>query len=198
MIRLSGVFPGHEQRKIHIYIECILCVSLWHASVTIRPCTNSPSPTSAILYDRNYYDPNCFPTVELVLQPLGCMDIHLGQAEDAVLMYCLQKHLGIGPRGYQMGTGHWRLCRPQCPPIHWWSVLRWGQLEGLPLALPDGHECVATGGPQVVFILFIALLPLPGSSGELGVLKLMTLVTVKQATMELEHCGSVRVIALHG
>ena len=60
-----------------------------------------------------------------------------------------------------MGTGHWRLCRRQCPPIHSRPLLPWGQLKGLPLALPDGHECVATGGPQVVFVLFIALLPLP-------------------------------------
>ena len=47
--------------------------------------------------------------MELVLQPLGCVDIHLGQAEDAVLVYCLQKHMRIGPRGWQMWTGHWRL-----------------------------------------------------------------------------------------
>ena len=103
----------------------------------------------------------------------------------------------------RLPDGNWALetlgcCHRQCPPIHWRPLLRWGQLEGLPLALPDGHECVATGGPQVVFVLFIALLPLPGSSAELGVLKLMTVVTVKQATMELGHCGSVRMIAIHG
>ena len=44
--------------KWQIYIECKLCVSTWHARVTIGPCPNPPSPTSAILYDRN-----CFPTV---------------------------------------------------------------------------------------------------------------------------------------
>ena len=32
-----------------------------------RPCPNSPSPTSAILYDRNCYDRNCFPTVCVIL-----------------------------------------------------------------------------------------------------------------------------------
>ena len=31
-----------------------------------RPCPNSPSPTSAILYDRNCYDHNCFSTVLMV------------------------------------------------------------------------------------------------------------------------------------
>ena len=49
--------------KWQIYIECKLCVSTWHARVTIGPCPNPPSPTSAILYDRNYYDRNCFPSV---------------------------------------------------------------------------------------------------------------------------------------
>ena len=49
--------------KWQIYIECKLCVSTWHARVTIGPCPNPPSPTSAILYDRNCYDRNCFPTV---------------------------------------------------------------------------------------------------------------------------------------
>ena len=51
--------------KWQIYIECKLCVSTWHARVTIGPCPNPPSPTSAILYDRNCYDRNCFPTVIL-------------------------------------------------------------------------------------------------------------------------------------
>ena len=49
--------------KSHIYIVCKLCVPPWHASITIRPGPNSPSPTSAILYERNCYDRNCFPTV---------------------------------------------------------------------------------------------------------------------------------------
>ena len=138
---------------------------------------------------------------ELVLQTLGCMDIHLGQAEDTVLVYHLQKNLHYRPQG--LADGNWALetlgcCRLQYPPIHWRPLLRWGQLEGLLLALPDGYECVATGGPQVVFVLSIVLLPLPCSSAELGVLKLTTVVTVKQATTELEHRGSVRMIAIHG
>ena len=51
--------------KWQIYIECKLCVSTWHARVIIGPCPNPPSPTSAILYDRNCYDRNCFPTVTM-------------------------------------------------------------------------------------------------------------------------------------
>ena len=138
---------------------------------------------------------------ELVLQPLGCMDIHLGQAEDTGLRVSPAEAPAYRPQG--LSDGNWALetlgcCRRQYPPIHWRPLLRWGQLEGLPLALPDGHECVATGGPQVVFVLFIVLLPLPCSSAELGVLKLTTVVTVKQAPMELEHRGSVRLIAIHG
>ena len=136
-----------------------------------------------------------------LMRSLGCMDIHLGQAEDTVLMYCLQKNLRYRPQG--LADGNLALetlgcCRRQYPPIHWQPLLRWGQLEGILLALPDGYECVATGGPQVVFVLSIVLLPLPCSSAELGVLKLTTVVTVKQATMELEHRGSVRMIAIHG
>ena len=49
--------------KLHLYIVCKLYVFLWHASITIRPGPNSPSPTSAILYDRSCYDRNCFPPV---------------------------------------------------------------------------------------------------------------------------------------
>ena len=51
--------------KLHIYIVCKLYMALWRASITIRPGPNSRSPTSAILYDRNWYDRNCFPTVYL-------------------------------------------------------------------------------------------------------------------------------------
>ena len=51
--------------KLQIYIVCKVYASLWHVSITIRPGPNSPSPTSAILYDRNCYDRNCFPTVML-------------------------------------------------------------------------------------------------------------------------------------
>ena len=54
-----------NDEKLHIYIECKLCVSPWHACVPIGPCPNSLLPTSAILYDRNCYDRNCFPTVIL-------------------------------------------------------------------------------------------------------------------------------------
>ena len=53
--------------KLHIYNECKLCVYPWRPTVTIEPCPNSPSPTCAILYDRNCYDRNCFPTVVLTL-----------------------------------------------------------------------------------------------------------------------------------
>ena len=69
-------------------------------------------------------------------------------------------------------------------------------LKGHPLILPDGHECVATGGPHIFFILFSFFLPLLGSSAEPGVLKLARVVTVKQAIVELEHRG-VQMIALH-
>ena len=45
----------------------LYCVQIREHSVAYkrhnRPCLNSPSPTSAILYDRNCYDRNCFPTV---------------------------------------------------------------------------------------------------------------------------------------
>ena len=51
--------------KLRIYIVYKLYVSLWHASITIRPGPNPHSPTSAILYDRNCYDRNCFPTVPI-------------------------------------------------------------------------------------------------------------------------------------
>ena len=54
-----------DDDKSHIYIVCKLYVPSWHVSITIRPGPNSPSPTSAILYDRNCYDRNCFPTVDL-------------------------------------------------------------------------------------------------------------------------------------
>ena len=61
-----------NEEKLHIYIECILCVSAWNASVTIGSCPNSPSPTSAILYDRNCYDCNCFPTVIVLMSHASC------------------------------------------------------------------------------------------------------------------------------
>ena len=45
----------------------LYCVQIREHSVAYmrhnRPCPNSPSPTPAILYDRNCYDRNCFPTV---------------------------------------------------------------------------------------------------------------------------------------
>ena len=48
----------------------LYCVHIREHSVAYkrhnRLCPNSPSPTSAILYDRNCYDRNCFPTVPLV------------------------------------------------------------------------------------------------------------------------------------
>ena len=37
--------------------------AVFRASATIGPCPNSPPATSAILYDRNCHDRNCFPTV---------------------------------------------------------------------------------------------------------------------------------------
>ena len=52
-----------DDDKSRIYIVCKLYVPSWYASITIRPGPNSPSPTSAILYDRNCYEGNCFPTV---------------------------------------------------------------------------------------------------------------------------------------
>ena len=52
-----------DDDKSHIYTVCKLSVPPWHASITIRSGPNSPSPTSAILYDRNCNDRNCFPTV---------------------------------------------------------------------------------------------------------------------------------------
>ena len=55
--------------KLHIYIVCKLYASLWHVSITIRPGPNSPSPTSAILYNRNFYDRYCFPTVRITDNP---------------------------------------------------------------------------------------------------------------------------------
>ena len=69
-------------------------------------------------------------------------------------------------------------------------------LEDFPLALPDGEECVATGGPQVVLILLSGLPSLLGSSVEPCVLKLATIVPVIQTAMELEHGGGVWVIAI--
>ena len=46
----------------------LYCVQIREHSVAYkrhnRPCPNSPSPTSAILYDRKCYDRNCFPTVK--------------------------------------------------------------------------------------------------------------------------------------
>ena len=59
-----------DDDKSHIYIVCKLYVPPWHASITIRPGPNSPSPTSAILYDRNCYDRNCFPTVTMVISTM--------------------------------------------------------------------------------------------------------------------------------
>ena len=98
-----------------------------------------------------------------------------------------------------MGAGCWQLrdiCADsdhRCPGSAGDSTL-----EGLLLALPDGCECVATSGPQVVFIPFGVLPPLLGSSAEPDILELATVLTVKQAAMELEHCSCVRMIAAHG
>ena len=69
---------------------------------------------------------------------------------------------------------------------------------GFPLALPDGDECLATGSPQVVLVLFSGLPSLLGSSAEPCVLKLATVLPVIQTAMEMEHGGGVRVIAIHG
>ena len=41
--------------KWQIYIECKLCVSTWHARVTIGPCPNPPSPTSVRLQNLPWY-----------------------------------------------------------------------------------------------------------------------------------------------
>ena len=124
------------------------------------------------------------------------MDIHLGEAEDMIIKYGLQKCLDIGPRGWQMGASCWRLWdasadgdRRCCAGV--------GVLEGLALALPDGHKREATSGPQVVFVPFGALPPLLGSNAEPGVLELETVMTVKQAAVELEHHGGVWIIAFH-
>ena len=79
------------------------------------------------------------------------MDIHLGEAEDMVLMYGLQKHLHIGPRGRQMGAGRWLWDthaedNPRC-------CTGVSMLESLTLSLPDGHEHVnAMEGPPTMAV----------------------------------------------
>ena len=124
------------------------------------------------------------------------MDIYLGEAEDMVIKYGLQKCLDICPRGWQMGASCWWLRdasadgdRHCCAGV---SVL-----EGLPLALPDGHKRVASSGPQVAFVPFSGLPHFLGSNAEPGVLELATVMTVKQAAIELEHHGDVWMTATH-
>ena len=120
----------------------------------------------------------------------GVWIFYLGE----VLVYDQLKRLHIGPRGWQTRTWHWQMwdAVTDSACCHVWVVA----LKGHPLILPDGHECVATGDPHIFFILFSFFLPLPGSSAELGVLKLARVVTVKQAIVEREHHG-VQMIALH-